>query len=111
MNTLGSWISNLYKAYVMKNLLHDVSKVMARAMRNIDFDKESLLNRAGLTTYSPVRAAVSGVSLFAVGLIAGGALGLALAPKPGAELRREVKDRALDLINRGNEITESRARA
>jgi len=111
MGTLGSWIGNAYKAYVLKNLIQDVSKFVGRTVRNIDFDKEAWLNRAGLTTYSPVRDTLGGLSLFVVGLIAGGALGLALAPKPGAELRREVKDRAMDLINRGTEITENRARA
>jgi hypothetical protein len=111
MGTLGGWIGNAYKAYVLKNLVQDVSKFVGRTVRNIDFDKEAWLNRAGLTTYSPVRDTLGGLSLFVVGLIAGGALGLALAPKPGVELRREVKDRAMDLINKGTEIAENRARA
>ena len=112
MGNFGKVIGKLYGVYVLKNLVEDVASLVGRSVRNIEFDKKAWLNRAGLTTYSPARDTVSGLSLFAVGLLAGGALGLALAPKRGAELRREVKDRAKDLIHRGTEtIAESRARA
>lgn len=100
MGTLGGWISNFYKAYVMKNLVQDVSKFVGRNIQNLDFDKEAWLNRAGLASYKPVRSTVGVTSLFLFGALTGAVLGLILAPKPGAELRQDVKDRALDLFNK-----------
>jgi gas vesicle protein len=42
---------------------------------------------------------MSDISLFLLGGIVGAAVGLALAPKPGAELRSQVKDKALNLFD------------
>jgi hypothetical protein len=100
MGTFGSVIKTLYKAYVYKTIFSEISRFARRTFNNMDFDKESLLNRAGLTTYNPMKDTVSGASLFLLGALAGGAAALALAPKPGHELRAEVKERALDLMGR-----------
>jgi hypothetical protein len=100
MGSFGSVLSTLYKAYVYKTLIGDLSRFVRRTFDSMDFDKESLLNRAGLTTYTPMKDTVGGVSVFLLGALAGGAVALALAPKPGRELRAEVKERAMDLMGR-----------
>ena len=112
MNTLGNVLSTVYKAYFYKTLFRDVSRFARKAFDDFDFDKESLLNRVGLTTYAPVKSTVGGLSSFILGAAVGTAIGLALAPKPGAELRAEVKEKAMDLIGRSNEaLREQRAQA
>lgn len=42
---------------------------------------------------------------FVVGLATGGLLGLLFAPKPGAELREDLKDRAEETMDRLQEAT------
>lgn len=112
MSTLGNVISTIYKAYFYKTLLRDVSRFARKAFDNVDFDRESLLNRVGLTTYTPVRSTVGDLSFFLLGAAVGTGIGLALAPKAGAQLRAEVKERAMDLIGRSGEaLQEQRARA
>lgn len=100
MGSFGSVLSTMYKAYVYKTLIGDLSRFVRRTFDNLEFDKESLLNRAGLTSYTPVKDTVGGISYFLLGALAGGAVALALAPKPGRELRAEVKERAMDLMGR-----------
>jgi hypothetical protein len=111
MGTFGNVISTLYRAYVYKTLFRDVSRFFSRTVGDVDFDKESLLNRVGLTTYSPVKSTIGDISFFLIGAALGTAVGLALAPKSGAELRAEVKERALDLIGRAEQPIEKRAHA
>ena len=48
MGTFGSVIKTLYKAYVYKTIFSEVSRFARRTFNNMEFDKESLLNRAGL---------------------------------------------------------------
>jgi hypothetical protein len=112
MGTFGNVISTIYKAYFYKTLIRDVSRFARKAFDDVEFDKESLLNRIGLSTYTPVRSTIGGLSFFVVGAAVGTAIGLALAPKPGAELRAEVKEKAMDLIGRSGEgLLERRAQA
>ena len=112
MGTFGNVISTMYKAYFYKTLLRDVSRFARKAFDDVDFDKESLLNRIGLRTYTPARSAIGGLSFFVVGAAVGAAIGLALAPKPGAELRADVKEKAMDLIGRSAEsVPQRRAQA
>ena len=111
MGNFGNVMGTMYKAYVYKTLLTDVSRFVRRTFDDFDFDKESLLNRVGLTTYSPVRSTIGGISWFVAGAAIGAAVGLALAPKPGAELRADVKEKARDLLGRGEEAIERRAQA
>jgi len=115
MSNFGNVMGTMYKAYVYKTLLTDVSRFVRRMFDDFDFDKESLLNRVGLRTYSPVRSTIGGISCFLAGAAIGAAVGLALAPKPGAELRADVKEKARDLLGRGEgageEAIERRAQA
>ncbi len=95
----------IYKTYIYKNLAQELGQFVKKNMKNlkdIDFDKEALLNRAGLTTYSPVKSSLGGLSLLVLGGLAGAAIALALAPKRGSELRTDVKDKALKLMERAN---------
>ena len=106
MSTFGNVMGTMYKAYVYKTLLSDVSRFVRRTFDDFDFDKESLLNRVGLSTHTPVRNAIGGASCLLLGAAIGTAIGLALAPKPGVELRAEVKEKARDLLRRAEETAE-----
>ncbi len=60
-------------------------------MKLSDIDKDTVLELLGLTTRpSAAGRAVGALGLFGLGLLAGAAVGLLLAPRPGAELRAEV---------------------
>jgi hypothetical protein len=93
-------MSKAYSAVMIGNAMKDASKFLRRSVRNIDFDRERWLRRAGLTTYRPARATFGSISFFVLGCLAGGIAALALAPKRGSELRSEVKDKAMELIQR-----------
>lgn len=82
----------------------ELKKLIAGAKNlDLDFDKDRLLHRIGLTPHRPGKRAATGLGLFAVGALAGGVVALALAPKKGEELRSEVKDRAKTLIGKAHE--------
>ncbi len=92
-------METIFKAYVYKNMLKDLAKFVNKNLKKIDLDRDDLLRRVGLSTYTPVKRTVAGVSLLLIGAAAGVVVGLALAPKPGAQLRAEVKDKALDVLD------------
>jgi hypothetical protein len=92
-------METIFKAYVYKNMLKDLAKFVSKNLKKIDLDRDDLLRRVGLSTYTPVKSTVAGVSLLLIGAAAGVAVGLALAPKPGVQLRAEVKDKALDVLD------------
>ena len=108
-------MDTLFKAYVYKNMFSDLSKFARKTLRNVDFDRERLLRRVGLSRYSPVKSTAGGFSLFLIGAVVGAAAGLALAPKTGAQLRADVKEKALDVLDSMAGMkagdTEERARA
>ena len=59
-----------------------------------DLDKDDLLAMLGLQTKSSTSAMVLGtLGTFGVGLLVGAGIGLLLAPKPGRELRDDIRDR------------------
>ncbi len=93
-------LSDLYRGYVLKNLYSDVSKFLRKNLKDIEWDREYWLNKAGLTQHRPGRAAAGSASLFLLGLVAGGIAALAFAPKTGVQLRAEVKDKARELMDR-----------
>jgi hypothetical protein len=92
-------METLFKAYVYKNMISDLSKFARKTLQNVDFDRERLLRRVGLSRYTPVKTTMGGFSLFVIGAVVGAAAGLALAPKTGAQLRADVKDKALDVLD------------
>ena len=57
-------------------------------------DKDDILEMMGLQTKSSTTAWLAGtLGTFGVGLLVGAGLGLLLAPKPGRELRDDLRDR------------------
>jgi len=93
-------VDTIYKSYIYKTLYKDLSKFVAKNVKNIDFDREYWLHKMGLATYKPTKAAFGGMSLFMFGALAGGLAGLFLAPRTGTEMRTNVKERARTLIDR-----------
>jgi hypothetical protein len=64
-------------------------------------DKESALKLLGLQPRaSAAGRALAGAGLLTAGLVTGASLGLALAPKPGAELRRDLSRRIREAARR-----------
>jgi hypothetical protein len=90
----------LYRSYVAKNLFKDVSAFVKDNFDDIEWDKDYWLHKVGLSTYTPAKSTFGGLSLFLLGLAAGGVAALALAPKPGTEFVADVKDKAMNLVNR-----------
>ena len=61
-------------------------------VRNLD--KEEILSLLGLEKKpSPGTALATALGTFGVGLLVGAGIALILAPKPGRELRQELRDR------------------
>jgi hypothetical protein len=96
----GGMMNKIFQAYVYRNLYRDVRRFVRRNLRNVQFDREYWLQRAGLTQHRPMRRTLGGVGLMLLGGIGGAVTALVLAPKPGAELRHEVRDRARRLMER-----------
>ena len=94
-------VDGFTRSYLYTNLARDAVKLWNRLgdLDLGDFDKEALLRKLGVVSYSPARRTAGDLTFFLLGGIVGAAIGLALAPKPGAELRSEVKDRAMNLFD------------
>lgn len=94
-------VGGFTKSYLYTSLARDGVKLWNRLgdLDMPDFDKERLLRRVGVTSYSPGARTASDIGLFILGGIVGALVGLALAPKAGAELRSDVRDRAMNLFD------------
>lgn len=65
-----------------------------------NLDKDDLLGLLGLETKSSTGSWLAGaLATFGVGVLVGAGIGLMLAPKPGRELREDLRDR----LRRGQE--------
>ena len=63
-----------------------------KELRNLD--RDDILSMLGLETKSSTAGWLAGtLSTFGVGLLVGAGIGLLLAPKPGHELREDLRDR------------------
>lgn len=63
-----------------------------KELRNLD--KDDILEMVGLQSKTSTGAMLAGVlGTFGVGLLVGAGLGLLLAPKPGRELRDDLRDK------------------
>ena len=59
-----------------------------------DFDKDDILDMFGLETRSSTAAWMAGaLGTFGVGMLVGAGVALLLAPKPGRELREDLRGR------------------
>lgn len=92
--------SDIYRKWVTRRLLNDLPKFAKDKWE--DFDPDDVLHYAGLTTYKPAKASFGGLGVFVLGAVVGGVAALMLAPRPGAELRTTVKDKAMGYINKQN---------
>ncbi len=55
-------------------------------------DRNDILNRMGLEEHDPSSDMLTGLGLFAVGLLVGAGLGLIFAPTTGTEMRTQLTD-------------------
>ncbi|MGZ6069663.1 MAG: YtxH domain-containing protein [Myxococcaceae bacterium] len=94
-------VGGFTKSYLYTNLARDAVKVWNRLsdLELMDIDKEALLRKVGVVPYAPARRTASDITFFILGGIVGAVVGLALAPKPGVELRADVRDRAMNLFD------------
>jgi hypothetical protein len=98
------------KSYLYTNLARDGYRLWNRyTPLDIDLDKRSLLRRVGVVPYEPGRRTASDLTLLIIGGIVGAAIALALAPKRGAELRNDVRDRAMNLLDQVKNRAQSRS--
>lgn len=66
-----------------------------KSLKNLD--KDDLLEVLGLETKrTTAESLVPALSAFAVGILLGAGLGLLIAPKPGAQLRDDLRSRLRD---------------
>lgn len=88
------------KSYLYTHLARDGYRLWNRySPLDIDLDKKALLRRVGVVPYEPGRRTASDFTLLLIGGIVGAAIALALAPKRGVELRNDVRDRAMNLLD------------
>src|SRR5215475_14158773 len=94
-------VGGFTKSYLYTNLARDGVKLWNRLgdLDLMDFDKERLLRKVGVVPYSPGSRTASDITLFLLGGLVGAVVGLALAPKAGAELRSDVRERAMNLFD------------
>jgi hypothetical protein len=85
------------KEFLAHQLMNDLPRAARKRLAELDWDRD-VLNRAGLQRTSTLQKGLGGLTLFCLGMVAGGVAALMLAPKPGAELRTDVKSRAQSLM-------------
>ena len=90
--------SDLYRKFLARKFLRDLPKFAREQWE--DFDPDDVLRYVGLTTYKPARSSFAGIGAFVIGCTVGGIAALLLAPKPGTELRTEVKDKAMGYLGK-----------
>jgi hypothetical protein len=66
-------------------------------------DRDDVLHRLGLEEHTPTSDFLTGLGLFAVGMLVGAGLGVMFAPKPGAEIRSQLSE---TIRNRGGRIAD-----
>ncbi len=76
-------------------------KDVRKAVRGMD--RDDVLHRLGLEEHTPTADFLTGLGLFAVGMLVGAGLGLMFAPKPGAEMRSQLGE---TLRNRGGRMAD-----
>jgi hypothetical protein len=70
------------------------TKILKNLSNLKDMDKDDVLDYLGLESRrSTAETILPAVAMFGVGLLVGAGIGLLLAPKSGAELRNDLKDR------------------
>jgi len=104
--------NDVYRKILVNKIVKDLPKY-AKNQWN-DFDADDVLRYVGLSTYKPVRSSFAGIGAFVIGCAVGGIAALLLAPKPGTELRTDVKDKAMGYLGKqgvGTSVGEKTASA
>lgn len=68
----------------------DLADVRWKDLKKLD--RHDILNRIGLEEHDPSSDVLTGLGLFAVGLLVGAGLGLIFAPATGTEMRTQLTD-------------------
>jgi hypothetical protein len=92
--------SSLYRKWLAQKFLNEIPKFAKEKWE--DFDPDEVLHPLGLTTYKPLKTSIGSLGVFIIGAAVGSVVALMLAPKPGVELRTEVKDKAMEYLNKQN---------
>ena len=92
--------SSLYRKWLAQKFLNDIPRIAKN--RWDDFDADEVLHPLGLSTYKPVKTGIGSIGVFVIGAAVGSVVALLLAPKPGVDLRTEVKDKAMGYLNKQN---------
>lgn len=92
--------SSLYRKWLAQKVLNDIPKIAKERWE--DFDPDDVLHPLGLSTYKPAKAGFGTLGVFIIGAAVGSVVALMLAPSPGAELRTQVKDKAMGYLNKQN---------
>jgi hypothetical protein len=98
----AKWVakSGLYRKWLAERFINDLPRVAKDKWE--DFDADDMLRYVGLTTVKPMKATFGGLGAFMIGAAVGSIVALMLAPTPGADLRTQVKDKAMGYLNKQN---------
>ena len=91
------------KGLLYKNWLeHKLTNELPRYSKDRwdDFDADDVLHLIGLAKAKPVSTGIGVTGAFLLGAAAGTIAALMLAPKPGADLRTDVRERALNYLDK-----------
>jgi len=99
-------LAALYKSYVVKTAIKDGARFLKKNLKNMELNRNYWLHKVGLSTWSPTRRIAGGLALVTMGAAAGSIAALAMAPKEGAVLRAEVKDKAKEMMARAQDAAE-----
>lgn len=92
--------SSLYRKWLAQKVLNDIPKIAKDRWEG--FEPDDVLHPLGLSTYKPAKAGLGTIGVFIIGAAVGSVVALLMAPSPGAELRTQVKDKAMGYLNKQN---------
>lgn len=103
-------MEKVYDSYLYTTVARELGRLadldLRSGLRNLashmEVDRRMWLRKVGLQPYAPMRASFGTGMLLLVGAVLGAAAGLALAPMPGADLRKGVRHRANRLVRKAD---------
>ncbi|MBF5040864.1 YtxH domain-containing protein [Aggregicoccus sp. 17bor-14] len=100
----------LYKNWLENKLTDDLPRYSKEKWD--DFDADDVLNLIGLAKHKPVSTGLGVTGAFLLGAAAGSIVALLLAPKPGSDLRTDVREKAMNYLDKAkNTRSETQASA